>query len=526
MNQTVQFTDTTTGGATAWAWTFGDGATSALQNPTHSYGTAGVYRVTLRATGPQGSAVATQDLAVSAGSGSGAFHGSLVLGSPTATSVKVNVYSGDQSGTFTLQVGTNPGTYDRQTAATPLTSGQPVTVTLDGLTPDTRYVYRLVYQPAMGPGAGPTPEYTFHTARPAGSAFTFTVQADSHLDENADLSVYQCTLGNVRADLPDFHVDLGDTFMCEKHTGPFDPVVKMAPDQATVMARYAYERGNFGLATHSAPLFLVNGNHEGEAGWLRNGTSQNIAIWSTLARQAFYANPTPDAFYGGDTVEEPFVGQRASWYAWRWGDAHFIVLDPFWATTQVGSDGWGITLGARQYQWLQQTLASSTAKFKFVFIHNLVGGLVLLGNWRGGVEGAPYGEWGGKNYDGTDGFAAHRPGWAMPIHQLLVNYGVTAVFHGHDHLYAKQVLDGIVYQEVPQPSALNSQSGPTLASDYHYTSGTILSSSGHLRVTVRSTGVTAEYVRAWTPAQAKPSQVNGHVDDTWTVAAPAPARRP
>jgi hypothetical protein len=37
----------------------------------------------------------------------------------------------------------------------------------------------------------------------------------------------------------------------------------------------------------------------------------------------------------------------------------------------------------------------------------------------------------------------------MPIHQLLLENHVTTVFHGHDHLFAKQELDGIIYQEVP-----------------------------------------------------------------------------
>ncbi len=39
----------------------------------------------------------------------------------------------------------------------------------------------------------------------------------------------------------------------------------------------------------------------------------------------------------------------------------------------------------------------------------------------------------------------------MPIHQLLAKHGVQIVFHGHDHLYVKEDLDGIVYHEVPQP---------------------------------------------------------------------------
>ena len=43
----VQFTDTSTGGPTSWSWTFGDGGTSTLQSPTHTYAAAGTYTVGL-----------------------------------------------------------------------------------------------------------------------------------------------------------------------------------------------------------------------------------------------------------------------------------------------------------------------------------------------------------------------------------------------------------------------------------------------------------------------------------------------
>jgi PKD repeat protein len=45
---TVSFTDQSTlTGITSWAWNFGDGTTSSLQNPTHIYATAGLFTVTL-----------------------------------------------------------------------------------------------------------------------------------------------------------------------------------------------------------------------------------------------------------------------------------------------------------------------------------------------------------------------------------------------------------------------------------------------------------------------------------------------
>lgn len=118
---------------------------------------------------------------------------------------------------------------------------------------------------------------------------------------------------------------------------------------ATVEARYVYDRANFGIIAHSAPLFLVNGNHEGELGWFADGTADNIAVWATLSRQKYFMNPIPDSFYSGDSTEEPFIGKRVSWYAWQWGDALFVVLDPYWNTKNKGrNNGWAYTLGADQ----------------------------------------------------------------------------------------------------------------------------------------------------------------------------------
>ncbi|HRL10378.1 MAG TPA: PKD domain-containing protein, partial [Aggregatilineales bacterium] len=43
----AQFTDTSSGNITSWQWNFGDGATSAEQNPSHTYANGGTYTVTL-----------------------------------------------------------------------------------------------------------------------------------------------------------------------------------------------------------------------------------------------------------------------------------------------------------------------------------------------------------------------------------------------------------------------------------------------------------------------------------------------
>ncbi|MDD3020850.1 MAG: PKD domain-containing protein [Alphaproteobacteria bacterium] len=47
MPLTVQFTDQSTNNPIMWDWAFGDGTTSKVQNPTHTYAKAGIYTVTL-----------------------------------------------------------------------------------------------------------------------------------------------------------------------------------------------------------------------------------------------------------------------------------------------------------------------------------------------------------------------------------------------------------------------------------------------------------------------------------------------
>ncbi len=57
----VDFTETAGGGpVSAWSWDFGDGATSADQNPQHVYGAAGTYTVTLTTVGPDASDTETK----------------------------------------------------------------------------------------------------------------------------------------------------------------------------------------------------------------------------------------------------------------------------------------------------------------------------------------------------------------------------------------------------------------------------------------------------------------------------------
>ena len=440
------------------------------------------------------------------------FYGRELLGRIADRSVTVNV-APVQAMELYLEYGVNRGEYMARTSAVTTPAATPVHVVIDKLEPDTQYYYRLRYRNAgVSTPFAQGEERRFHTRRPRGSTFTFALQFDPHMDENSDAEVYRTTLRNQLAANPDFMIDLGDTTMSDK----LQPITESA-----IVDRFRLMRSFYDVSSHSVPLFLALGNHEGEWGRQLTASGANVAVWNTIHRKKYFPNPIPDAFFSGDPKVEPLVGQREAWYAFEWGDALFVILDPYWnrpVPPEVSGD-WSLTLGRTQYDWLQQTLENSTAKFKFVFAHNLIGGRDLNGPMRGGVETAKYLEWGGYNMDETWGFDRARPGWPMPVHQLLVQNKVTAFFHGHDHLYAKQELDGVIYQEGPQPSARNVNLG-NRAIDYSYTSGTILGGTGYIKVTVSPDGVKAEYVQTWLPSQETAARKNGMIADTWTVAVP------
>lgn len=402
----------------------------------------------------------------------------VVAGRPTERSVRLVVLA--QVADELAQLRWWPasgGSAGLQTRPVRLTHQEPVALQIDGLTPDTDYRYEL-RRGERAEGAV-LADGRFHTRRAAGSRYTVTLTADSHLDQNTDVAMLRKTLSLARADTPDFHIDLGDTFMVDKHA-----------DRASAAAQYLAQRQLFGEL--GVPLYLVLGNHDGEERKLLRDGPQSLAVWANQQRKRYFANPEPDHLYTGNDSLDPWAGRLQDYYAWTWGDAQFIVLNPYWhAPAGRAPERWGLSLGSTQYEWLRRVLTDTPARYRFVFIHQLVGGIDRQG--RGGAEAVPFGEWGGSHADGSPGFAAQRPGWAEPIHNLLRQAGVTAVFHGHDHLYAWQTRDGIAYVETPQPGHRGPGHGQA-GEDYGYRSGVVRGEGGYLRLHIGPEHCEVEFV--------------------------------
>jgi hypothetical protein len=437
--------------------------------------------------------------------------GSELLGRPTDRSVTLNIVP-QQALEIFVEYGTASGVYTAQTNALTIAARTPTEIMLDGLQPDTRYYYRLRYRTPGAAEFQARDEVVLHTQRAPGSTFTFDIQGDSHPERNHqnDPELYRRTLLNAAADQPDFYLTIGDDFSIDT----LKTVTIEAIDQI-----YLNQRRFLGLVGKNAPVFLVNGNHEQAAGYLLDGTPNNPAVWVQNTRNRYFPQPAPDDFYTGNAQPVEHIGLLRDYYAWTWGNVLFVVIDPYWhspvpSDNRLGSgdktrDLWDITLGDAQYQWLKTTLEQSNTTFKFVFTHQ------VLGTGRGGIDLADYYEWGGKSRNGVWEFDQKRPGWELPIHQLLVKTGVTIFFHGHDHVFVQQERDGVVYQELPEPA----DPAYTLYNADAYKTGVKLPNSGHVRVTVSASEVKVAYIRAWLPKDEKDGHTNGEVAYSYTIKA-------
>ncbi|WP_298354702.1 metallophosphoesterase [Runella sp.] len=428
-----------------------------------------------------------------------------ILGRPTNKSITMSILF-DAATEVYWEYGTTSGNYTQKTETYKLAADTPLEAELTGLNANTKYFYRTRYKASGATGFLMGTERTFQTPRPPGSTFTFAVEADPHLDENTTPESYTLTLKNILAKKPDFLIDLGDDFMVDKLA---------VKSQSEITKRTIYNRPFFNEVCHTVPLYIVLGNHEGEAGYFLNGTANSVPVMATNTRKLYYPNPVPNEFYSGNETPETFVGLRENYYSWEWGNALFVVLDPYWYSAK--KTAWGYTLGDKQFEWFQKVLSTSKAKFKFVLCHQLVGGGVDGLDGRGGTEVAHLYEQGGYNLDGSYGFDTNRPGWKKTINAIMKENKVTLFLHGHDHFYGKQEKDGLIFQEVPQPSAKNITN--ITGTEYGYIDGVLMPNRGFLQITVGNEDVKVEYIRTYLPSEEKGNVKNGEVAHSYTISA-------
>lgn len=136
------------------------------------------------------------------------------------------------------------------------------------------------------------------------------------------------------------------------------------------------------------PFFPVVGNHE------RGGTLR-----------------------GEEMYQKQFILQEGkTYYAFRVGGCLFVVLD---SEKEKGK------IVGEQWSWLEDTLSSSSEKFKFVFIHRPL--FLPMDSFKIGRA--------------MDKYPVERD----RLHQLFIKSGVKTVFAGDDHRYDRTERSNILY---------------------------------------------------------------------------------
>jgi len=356
--------------------------------------------------------------------------------------------------------------------------GDKITFTIaSGLNASTRYYYAIAYRASSQVAWVWRPEQSFNTTKSVGSIFRFCVASDAHgAGTYQEQNIKGRIAKNIQIDKPDFIMMLGDILPLSLQ-GCGNPVVcstaymGAAADGYTVYATQQYKTLAYFLSPIAASSLLVwvNGNHEGLAGYLQ-GCPHYTGILD--ARKKFIpllSEDEPNGFFG-DLV---------------WGDVHIIWLDPLAFTTidpYMLNDPKAYVLGSTQKAWLENTLATSTSKFKFIFSHTLFGG---AGPNFPCTPGGSYAR-GNANFVNTPGTDQ------IYIQSLMKTYGVQAFCYGHDHTYSVSELDGIKYITVGSmyPSYWSACLDP------YYAPWTTINQVGHLRVDVGTDKVEIRYIKA------------------------------
>ena len=347
-----------------------------------------------------------------------------LLAKPTATSITLNIVAGDAQLAWYVTYRPQGAGKDQgwlKTGEKTVAAHSASEASLGGLRPDARYDYRIHARQPGSRSFAVAASGSFRTQKLLAGSFSFAVISDSHITpfHKDRLEVLSRVSTSVLKRKPDFLLMLGDNIQTfTSHGGPVtDP--KFGP------LLYGLLRQGLGDLTASTPIFLANGNWEGENGW----HSAREREWAKAARKAYFPNPEPDTYQQGGSPDQDY-------YGFAWADALFLVLNVtgYTKTTHTlnslagESDDW--TLGEKQKEWLEVQLARSRAKWKLLFIHHTVGGKA------GDDANSRYGRGGGR---------AAKVGEQAVVHGWMRRFGVQALFYGHDHVFTDMVVDGIHY---------------------------------------------------------------------------------
>lgn len=389
------------------------------------------------------------------------------LGCPTRSSILLNLVSGEKAIECYIRFGETKEVAGGKWQQSEGFSMEPLTVRqipLKHLKPDKEYKYQLFARLKNQSEFQMLVENPFRTQRTTSSAFSFALFSDAHIYPEAPnrYRILNKVTSSILNRRPDLSLMLGDNIQTfTSHGGPMI-------EKRYGRILYAHLRHALGTLPSSVPLFNTIGNWEGENGW----HPEREHGWARQARMTWVPTPDPKTYPEGGS-------EFGDYYGFSWGDALFLVLNVSGYTSSdhtlqspIGrADDW--TLGEVQKQWLHKRLSTSTAKWKFLFLHHTVGGKA------GDDFNSRYGRGGGR--------AAHTGEQAL-IHEWMKTYGVQALFYGHDHVFTDIPVDGIHYV------CVGSAGAPWKFTEEETGYKTYWTPSGYTWVDVHETGVKISFI--------------------------------
>lgn len=193
----------------------------------------------------------------------------------------------------------------------------------------------------------------------------------------------------------------------------------------------------YSALTPFIPVFIVLGNHDGEAQW--NLTSK----WGTFWREKLFALPRATTYAEGGHPE-------GKYYAFSWGadnkNRGGVLVIALNTTAFSGSsfptkiEDW--SLGQEQRLWLEKTLQEAEKHWIFICAHHVLGG------WPAGPEETRrdivYGR--GPLFTAEDykEYATPEKIEQVWVTQKAMENGARAFIYGHDHIfYSKRIGHGL-----------------------------------------------------------------------------------
>lgn len=331
-----------------------------------------------------------------------------------------------------MRTSANADGYDDEPTNNPELDVYQQIATVKGLKPDTTYYYRATT--TVNGKTETTKIYNFKTAPKEDGDFTFALLSDLQLKSESPATVKQ-----IGQNKPDFIIYEGDMGNVPWKAGEWFDLdncfIKPDEDGKSWFEIMQQEEDGAELLQYT-PIFTVPGNHEVDD--QRVFTDKERAAknddWSLSIYMQLFRPLYP---------EQEYTKGGKHWYSVDYGDMHISNISCFRWQSWDGFEapGWAmfddISKDSAQVKWLENDLASTDAKYKWVNMH-----WHMLNRGEDGYYPVSEPVINGDKAEYPNGDYAYDV-----LKPLYEKYDVDTVSFGHSHVYERYLINGVNYIE-------------------------------------------------------------------------------